>query len=451
MKTINNILLIIGMLLPTIFFSCTEEEAGNPTFGDQDMPIIHMDWVENYAFRVGDVINMQPQISPSDGATYKWLFDGNVISTDKNVEYTLNEAGTFTLQFEVERNGVKNSRVATVLVVKPFVPKAYSRKSIAYLTVDGSVADVPWDDISHLIVSSSVVEESGLPDATFGGRNTLDISTLIATAHNYGVFVMLEFSGIISYLNAVHSYGSLTFYNAAVSSGREALADNLVKMAVDNNFDGINIYMDKADDGVFKDPETLKDFYEKLGSKAKAVKHTIDDAEYPYLLSLSVYAGWTNASLLNVVNIPEYDWINVLAFAAEDLTPVPHSASWYFTDQITQWLNWYGVAPSRIVGVVPAFGLRYFGTVSDYTWGNLWQYTEYIPYRTLCAAYSDAQNVNQQSVDNGLFYDGFPAVDEKAQFVKTNNLAGMALWSVDSDSRDAAKSLMKRINNQLGN
>jgi hypothetical protein len=360
--------------------------------------------------------------------------------------------GTFLLQFEIERNGIKNSRRANVIVVKPFVPKTYNKKSIAYITVDGSMADVPWDDITHLIVSSAVVGADGSPDLTFGGRTTLDIPTLISTAHNYGVFVLLEYSGVITYLNAVHAYGRLDFYNAAVAASRDALANNLVQTAVDNKFDGINVYMDKTNDAAtYGDPTTLKDFYEKLGVALKAVKHTLSDVEYDYLLSMSVYGGWTNASLLGMVNIPEYDWINVLAFAAEDLTPGAHSAGWYFTDQINQWLNWYSVAPARIVGAVPAFGLRYFGNPADYTWVNLSQYTEYIPYYTLCATYSNAPEVNQQAVDKGLFYDGFPAIDEKAQYVIDKNLGGMALWSIESDSKDPAKSLMKRINTQLGN
>jgi GH18 family chitinase len=166
---------------------------------------------------------------------------------------------------------------------------------------------------------------------------------------------------------------------------------------------------------------------------------------------MSVYGGWTNASLSGMVNIPDYDWINVLAFAAEDLMPAPHASTSYFTGQIDQWRNWYSVAPSRIVGVAPAFGLCYSGNTGDYTWGNLWQYTKYIPYRTLCTTYSNAPEVNQQSADNGLFYDGFPAIEEKAQYVVDNNLGGMALWSVESDSKDPAKSLMKKINTELGN
>ncbi|MDR1199625.1 MAG: hypothetical protein LBK94_11570 [Prevotellaceae bacterium] len=440
-----------SMLLLFSGISCTDDDFDNPAFGGDDVPVIFLEWAENMAFSVGDVIRINPQVSPSDGVTYKWIFDDEVVSTEKNLEYAVTEFGTFVLKFEVERNGVKNSRTANVLVVKPFEPKTYNKKSIAYITVDGSVADVPWDNITHLIVSSAIIGADGSPDLTFGGRTALDISTLISTAHNYGVFVMIEFSGSITYLNAVHAYGSLDFYSAAVAANRDAFVNSLVQVVIDNKFDGINVYMDKADDGAYPDPVTLKDFYEKLGIALKSVKNSLDGVEYDYLLSMSVYGGWTNATLANMVNIPTYDWINVLAFDAEDLTPVPHSASWYFTDQINQWLNWYGVNPSRIVGVAPAFGLRYFGNTADYTWGNLWQYTEYIPYRTLCAAYPNAHEVNQQATDNGIFYDGFPAIEAKAQYVNDSNLGGMALWSVESDSRDETKSLMKRINALMGN
>jgi hypothetical protein len=450
MKIINKIF-FSSILLLFLGVSCTDNNADNPAFGDKDVPVIFMDWAENLAFNVGDVIRMSPQISPSDGVTYKWIYNDEVVSTNKDLEYTVTDFGSFVLKFEIDRNGITNSRITNVLVVKPFEPKTYNKKSIAYLTVDGSVADVPWDDITHLIVSSAIIGADGLPDLTFDGRTTLDVSTLISTAHNYGVYVMIEFSGAITYLNAMHAYGSLNFYNAAVAANRDALANNLVQAVVDNKFDGINVYMDKADDGAYVDPATLKDFYEKLGTALKAVKNTLNDVEYDYLLSMSVYGGWTNATLLNMVNIPTYDWINVLAFAAEDLTPGAHSAPWYFSDQINQWLNWYGVAPARIVGATPAFGLRYFGNSADYTWGNLWQYTEYIPYRTLCATYPNAADVNQQAADNGIFYDGFPAIEEKAQYVNDNNLGGIALWSVESDSKDPAKSLMKKINVLLGN
>ncbi|MDR0753905.1 MAG: hypothetical protein LBF04_00755 [Prevotellaceae bacterium] len=450
MKIINKIF-FSSILLLSLSISCTNDDADNPTFGDNDVPVIFVDWAENMAFNVGDVIRISPQVSPSDGVIYKWIYNDEIVSTDKNLEYTVTEFGNFVLKLEVDRNGVKNSRITNVLVVKPFEPKTYNKKSIAYITVDGSVADVPWNDITHLIVSSAVIGADGLPDLTFGGRTTLDIPTLISTAHNYGVFVLIEFSGAITYLNAIHAYGSLTFYDAAVAANREEFANNLVQIMIDNKFDGINVYMDKADDGAYIDPATLKDFYEKLGVALKAVKNNLNDIEYDYLLSMSVYGGWTNATLSGMVNIPTYDWINVLAFAAEDLTPAPHSSPWYFSDQINQWLNLYGVAPSRIVGVAPAFGLRYFGNTADYTWGNLWQYTEYIPYRTLCSTYPNAHEVNQQAVDNGIFYDGFPAVAEKAQYVNDNNLGGMALWSVESDSKDETKSLMKKINDLLGN
>jgi hypothetical protein len=450
MKTINKIF-FSSILLLFIGVSCTNDDADNPTFGNQDVPIIHVDWAETMAFRIGDVINISPQISPSDGATYKWTINGAVVSTEKELHYTLTELLVDAeLKFEVNRNGVLNSRVSTILVVKDYVPKpSGAKKAIAWLTKNGAIADVPWESISHLILSSVVVNDNGTFDISFA--DNIDIPTLLTFAHNYGVQVMIEFSGSITYLNAVHAYGSLTFYDAAVGSTQDALVANMVKLVTDYDFDGINVYMDKTDAGVYADPATLKVFYEKLGTSLKNLQNTIDGNQYDYVLSMSVYAGWTNASLSTIVNVPEYDWINVLAFAAEDLVPGAHSAAWYFTDQITQWLNWYSVAPSRIVGAVPAFGLRYFGTISDYTWGNLWEYTEYIPYRTLCNTYSNATTVNEQSVDNGLYYDGFPAIEAKAQFVVTNNLGGMALWSVDSDSRDVTKSLMKKINVSLGN
>jgi hypothetical protein len=444
MKKINKIF-FCSLLLLCFVSACTDDNGTNPTFGDKDVPVIFMNWNETMAFRVGDTIAFTPQISPSDGATYQWTLDGKVISTESKVSYPLSEfLVNAELKFVVTRNGVSNSRVTSVMVVKDYIPKPEgTKKVIAWLTKDGLNSDVPWESITHLIVSSAIVNADGTLDVSFA--DNLNIPNLLTFAHNYGVQVMIEVSGVTTYLNAMHSYGSLTFYDAAVDA-QDVCVANIVKLATDYDFDGINVYMDKADDGAYANPTALRTFYEKLGTAFKSAKNAIDGVEYDYLLSLSVYGGWTNATLVNMVNIPTYDWINVLAFAAEDLVPGAHSADWYFSDQINQWLNWYGVAPARIVGAVPAFGLRYFGTPADYTWGNLWQYTEYIPYRTLCATYANAPDVNQQAVDNGIFYDGFPAIEAKAQYVNDNNLGGMALWSVESDSKDPAKSLMKKIN-----
>lgn len=438
--------LLIIVFSAVALTACVDDSANNPTFADDEMPVIHMNWQATLALQSGDTIFMNPVISPSDGATYKWMFDGETISTEKDLAYPVSESGEYVLYFEVDRNGVKNSRTASVLVTKPFSEKVYNKKSVAFLSVNGTNQDVQWDNITHLILTSSQIKADGMPDFSLGG-STLDIPTLISAAHNYGVYVLLEYSGILgSYINGTPVYDSFTFYNTAIDATRRgALISSMVDFAVENEFDGINICMDKSTSGTFGDLDGLKAFYEEM---AAAVPEFSSVGKFH--LTMSVYSGWTSAALSGVVNIEGYDWINVLAYGAEDLTPTPHSAFWYFASESQQWLD-RGVSPDRIVVAAPAFGLRYFGDVSAYTWGTLYLYTEYMGYRKLCADYSDAPSKNKIDVDNGIYYDGLAEIQAKAEHVLAKDFAGMALWTIENDSKDANKSLVKRMNISLGN
>jgi hypothetical protein len=355
--------------------------------------------------------------------------------------------GTFLLQFEIERNGIKNSRRANVIVVKPFVPKTYVKKSIAYITVNGSIADVPWDDITHLIVSSAVVGADGLPDLTFGGRTTLDIPTLIATAHNYGVFVLLEYSGVLgSYLNAGPAYASYNFYSAAVSESHSSLITAMVDYAVSTGFDGIDVYMDKASEaGSWGAPEALRQFYEDLVTAAPATTERGD-----FLLTMTVVTGWTKSAFDNIVTTPGYDWLNVHAFNATDLQAMQHAPTWLTTDDCGYWEQ-KGVTPSQIVPVAPAFGIHFNADLTGITWGNWDSYATYRSYRDIMNQYPNTQNQDMVNDNGELYYNGLTTIAAKASLVLTKDYGGMALWSIESDSKDPAKSLMKRINTQLGN
>lgn len=464
MKNIKYILLFILPLFA--FYSCEDDDASNPPFGDTDLPHIYMEWTENIARKIGEKVEFSPQVSPSDGATYKWTLDGEVIATTKDISFTVNEYMTKELVFEVERNGVTNSRTASLLCPQPFVPKSYSKKSLGFLAKGGGISDVDWDNITHLVLSSVVVNTNDAGTYTLDKTifDDLNASALVAYAHHNGVYVLLEVSGVLgSYLNAAPVYGSYTFYDAAINDNSYAsLASDILSTANDNGFDGINIYMDKANTatGAFGEPEKLKRFYEQIANTAPSTK-IIDGDSYDYLLSLSVVGGWTRGSLAGVVNIPQFDWVNILAFGAEDTSPTAHSAQWYAEQEVGVWLGWQGpIVPSRIVLVVPAFGLRYFGVPANYTWANLWEYTQYISYADLCSTYADAPSkniienkpfVNADTQCDVIYYDGLPAIQSKATYALSTDIGGMGLWSVENDSKDASKSLMKQINISLGN
>ncbi|MDR1671587.1 MAG: glycoside hydrolase family 18 protein, partial [Alistipes sp.] len=191
-------------------------------------------------------------------------------------------------------------------------------------------------------------------------------------------------------------------------------------------------------------PTARADFFHELAAAVPT-----ETARGKYFLTQSLWTGYGSAQNTPMVTNPRYDWFNILAFAAEDLTPGPHSSIWVTMEpNVSAWIG-RGVAASKLVPIAPAFGLRYFGNTADYTWGNLWQFTEYIPYRTLCATYPNAPETNTQPVDNGLWYDGLADVAQKADYAQGQGWGGMGLWSVENDALEPDKSLMHQINVSL--
>ncbi|GHU93429.1 hypothetical protein FACS1894156_0250 [Bacteroidia bacterium] len=450
----------------TAVSACKSDSTSEP---DKTVPTITLDWPSTQPYHLGDSIKWSPIVSPSDGATYKWTLDGQTIATTKDLAYKLTEALiNVELKFEVTRNEVSNSRQATVLVVNAYQPKTYTYKKVAWLGTDGAVEDVPWADITHLIVTSAVVK--AWDTIAYEPVANLNIPLLRTLAHHHGVKLMLAISGSIVPINAVHSYGNLNFYDAAVGTHQSNLIASIVKIMKDNHFDGIDVYMDKPQDAAEYPAATLANlvtFFSDLATAVKASKNSVESKEYDYVLSMSINFGYNAAMAIGtpkIQNTEGYDWVNLLVFGMESLTPAPHSVleqddaegnETWVRQEVGRWTPspWFTdpITLDRIVVVCPAFGLRYFGNVADYGWGNLWELTEYIPYRALCTTYPNAPAVNYQNVDNGLWYDGIPAITDKATYVKDNTFGGMGLWSVESDSKDPAKSLMHKISTELGN
>jgi GH18 family chitinase len=57
-------------------------------------------------------------------------------------------------------------------------------------------------------------------------------------------------------------------------------------------------------------------------------------------------------------------------------------------------------------------------------------------------------NIKTVEVDK-IYYDGLRDIIRKAELVKTQDLGGMGLWSLENDSRDPAKSLLRQIKESL--
>lgn len=464
----KNIKYLFILVLPLLFFvSCTDDDARNPKFDDDALPMIYVDWNQNIARKLGETITIAPEVSPSDGTTYKWKLGEVVISTEKDLNYTIDKHMIEQLTFEAERNGKVNTRTALLLCPKPFEPKPYNKKSVAFLTPNGNISDVDWENITHLVLSSVAfdVNEQGATYLDTSIFDEIDPRGLISFAHHSGVQVSLDITGTMnSYLNATTPYGSYNFYNAAVGGDQAKWVTSILDLVNNYGFDGLNLTIEKPQNNSFDDEAQLVSFFQQVADKAPD-EIEIEGSSYDFDLTLSVTGAWVRDAYKPMVEMPEYDWIYVMTFGVEDLVPGPHASDWFMNFNIKEtWIDGYGVDPSRLVVMIPAFGLRYFGKQADMSaggWGSLWKFTEYMSYSDICNKHPGAEAKSTIVIkDEGTdadrefditYYDGVPNAKSKGEYAVNEDLGGAALYSIESDSKDPAKSLIRQLNKSLGN
>ena len=447
MKSIKSILIIPALLMGLFFMGC-EDHVENPSFADDEVPRI-FNWVNAYTTLIDSTFVIAPPVSPADGATFKWLVDGVEVAATKEFEYIFTEPRNYEVKFVVTRNGVVNSRTGQVLVIKPFVAKDYEFKMIGFLTRNGSLDDIDFANLTHLVISSAVVGavdgQESLVDTTFTGMN---IPLIVKAAHNAGVYVMLDVTGNINNINGGGFYADYGFYNVIkVPATRDQAIATIMKYATDNDLDGVNIFLNNTSEG----PDALNaDIVKAFYAAIPAALPKGPNGEFFY--SASVPGGWTTAALRPLTTVEEIDWVNIQPYRYEDLSPTAHSPAWAFGDLAATWQS-FGMPKEKIVGGFPAFGLHYNmpddGTVVG--WGNLWMFTAYESYKSILARDAQANTKSKLDIDDGIFYDGFDVIQQRAQYVKTQGLGGLMMWSIENDTRDLDKSLLKKAYTELGN
>jgi hypothetical protein len=110
------------ILISTILLlsACAVNEDSEAVFAQNELPKIFLtSWSASQSVAISKVLKYTPQVSPSDGATYKWILGPDTISREKDLEYTVVQAvGTYDFKFEVERNGRIIYRTAILKVTK---------------------------------------------------------------------------------------------------------------------------------------------------------------------------------------------------------------------------------------------------------------------------------------------------------------------------------------------
>jgi PKD repeat protein len=450
MKKLTMHFILPFVMIISAVTSCVDEPA-NPSFANDEVPRI-FDWPTSNIFTmdVTDTLRLNFAVSPADGATFQWMVDDVVVASTKNIEKKFAEGGTHTLKFIVTRNGVENSRTASLTVIenKPFEPKAHNKRVVGFLSRNGSLANVDLDHITHLVITSAIVDAASetLVDTAFNG---MDLKNLVKTAHSAGIYVLLQASGRIVQPQGAGEYADYSFYNAITDGDKQAqVISTLMKFINDNALDGLDVYLNNTSEGALDST--------KVGQFYRAVIPSLPTGPNgKFFYTASVPGGWTSGQLRPAAKVSRLDWVNIHGFRYEDIppnAPTAHSPFWAFTDLVATW-EIFGLPKSKIVGAIPAVGFHYFlpddGTVVG--WGNLWMYTAYEGYKNILTRDATADTKNKIEVDDGIFYDGHPAVQQKAQYVVDQDLGGLMIWTIDNDTQDESKALVAAAYAALGN
>lgn len=440
--------IFMGLFLFTMA-SCIDEET--PTqFTEEDMPMIYMEWAADYIYGLGDTIHFTAQVSPGDMVETRWLVNGEVVSEELTISYPVLSSEPFNLRFEVERHGLTNFRTANVTVTKEFEAKNYNKIVLGVVSPEATLGSIQWDNITHLMYSSLVVDNT-VPTLTTPDASSLErLRSFVTAAHNNGVYVIIDITGPINYLNGAGFYNETSFNEVAINPEKRTKLITDIKAFVDEyNLDGVNIYINNLnnDAGGLSDKEGITAFMNELGESLPQERPAPRDE---FFFTASVPMAWNNYEFYHLANVPRLNWVNFMLFGGVDLSPVHHAPSWQVNDNIARFQN-AGLPVSKMLIGIGAFGVQYNLNGATPTWGNLDSFLQYRPYKEIVKLDANAANLNQLPFGDGLFYSGVTDANAKADNTISSNAAGMFIWTMENDSQAEGISLTGAVNDKLNN
>lgn len=137
----------------------------------------------------------------------------------------------------------------------------------------------------------------------------------------------------------------------------------------------------------------------------------------------------------------KFDFINIMAYDGagywDPNAPGQHSSMAFAKDNVAYWLK-RGLPRSKAVLGVPFYG---------YGFGDAFRKRDY-PYRNIVESFPEADQ--QDQVGSTIYYNGIPTIKAKTKYVLDEKLAGVMIWSLDSDAK-GGKSLLSAVHEVLRN
>ncbi|MGX5689908.1 glycosyl hydrolase family 18 protein [Arcticibacter tournemirensis] len=367
---------------------------------------------------------------PLEKTKISWKVNGEEVSTDTSFTFNPSGGGEFEIRLEATYNGQTATRISKVLVS----PATYTRKSapyvvMSYLSENGTAAGVTWNNISHLAFNGARVLPDGTVDFSKGNQNQ-NVDELVARGHINGVPVLLGITGRLSGIDGWSLYNSTDFGTVISDPVKRAALVRLIDDYVTNRkLDGVDVMMtDLSNDDYSISAKSAQ----SVGPFLTALKSALPAGSIVTMTATTNYMHW------EYTDLSAADWINVHAFengatvgpGAPVGQPSPFS---YMVDAVGIWRN-KGIPANKIVAGIPAFGLRYNqldANGNNASWGSY----DYMTFAAIVAADAQApQKEYAAGIAKGVYYNGIPLVNQKANYIKNNGFKGVYVWAGDYDA-----------------
>ncbi len=304
-----------------------------------------------------------------------------------------------------------------LVAVQGVAQKGKSRfKVVGYYSIRAAMtadlSTVPFALLTHINLSFLN------PDTL--GNFTVDLTPLapfIKAAHANNVKVLPSIAG-----GGKHSY-----YHALLKdSNRTKFVNDLVQIAVTNDFDGIDVDIEGSDIDA-----NYENFAVDLSRALKAKKKITTSA-------IAVFYK----NVLSDRALAQYDFVNVMSY---DHTgpwtpsiPGPHSTY----EHAVADLDYFGIE-RKIPKDKLVLGVGFYG----YGFGpDSTSIASSMNFGQILTTFPGAENVDQWSMPGGatMYYNGIPTIKKKTQLAK-EKASGIMIWQVLGDA-PGEKSLLKLIN-----